>query len=81
MANHSILNRVFFTGLGQLRRQRLLLGIQLAVHLRHLRPRRERLGDRVCVRGVPDAYAAGIAFLQMKRWGHQWLIVTCWMGW
>ena len=24
--------------------------------------------------------AAGIAFLQMKRWGHQWLVVTCWMG-
>lgn len=24
--------------------------------------------------------AAGIAFLQMKRWGHQWLIVTCWFG-
>src|SRR3546814_2040151 len=24
--------------------------------------------------------AAGIAFLQMKRWGQQWLVVTCWMG-
>lgn len=24
--------------------------------------------------------AAGIAFLQMKRWGHQWLIITCWFG-
>jgi hypothetical protein len=24
--------------------------------------------------------AAAIAFLQMKRWGHQWLIVTCWFG-
>ncbi len=24
--------------------------------------------------------AAGIGFLQMKRWGHQWMIVTCWMG-
>jgi hypothetical protein len=24
--------------------------------------------------------AAGIAFLQMKRWGHQWMIVTCWFG-
>ena len=28
----------------------------------------------------PMRIAAGIAFLQMKRWGHQWLIVTCWMG-
>ena len=24
--------------------------------------------------------AAGIGFLQMKRWGHQWLIITCWFG-
>jgi hypothetical protein len=24
--------------------------------------------------------AASIAFLQMKRWGHQWLVVTCWFG-
>ena len=24
--------------------------------------------------------AAAIGFLQMKRWGQQWLIVTCWMG-
>lgn len=24
--------------------------------------------------------AAGIGFLQMKRWGQQWMIITCWMG-
>jgi hypothetical protein len=24
--------------------------------------------------------AAAIGFLRMKRWGHQWLIVTCWFG-
>jgi len=24
--------------------------------------------------------AAAVGFLQMKRWGHQWLIVTCWFG-
>ena len=24
--------------------------------------------------------AAGIGFLQMKRWGHQYMVVTCWMG-
>ena len=24
--------------------------------------------------------AAAIGFLQMKRWGHQWLIVTCCIG-
>jgi hypothetical protein len=24
--------------------------------------------------------AASIGFLQMKRWGQQWLVVTCWFG-
>lgn len=24
--------------------------------------------------------AAAIGFLQMKRWGHQWMVVTCWFG-
>jgi hypothetical protein len=24
--------------------------------------------------------AAAIGFLQMKRWGHQWMVITCWMG-
>jgi hypothetical protein len=28
----------------------------------------------------PMRIAAAIAFLQMRRWGHQWLIVTCWFG-
>ena len=28
----------------------------------------------------PMRIAAAIGFLQMKRWGHQWLIMTCWMG-
>lgn len=28
----------------------------------------------------PMRIAAAIGFLQMKRWGHQWLIVTCWFG-
>ncbi|WP_374159613.1 hypothetical protein ACEWX3_13070 [Mycobacterium sp. G7A2] len=35
----------------------------------------------VCVLiAFPMRMAAAIAFLQMKRWGHQWLIVTCWFG-
>ena len=35
----------------------------------------------ICVLVVfPMRMAAAIAFLQMKRWGHQWLIVTCWFG-
>jgi hypothetical protein len=28
----------------------------------------------------PMRIAACIGFLQMKRWGHQWLILTCWTG-
>ncbi|MEV5652623.1 hypothetical protein AB0L57_30615 [Nocardia sp. NPDC052254] len=33
----------------------------------------------ICV-VFPMRVAAAIAFLQMKRWGHQWLTVTCWFG-
>jgi hypothetical protein len=25
-------------------------------------------------------FAAAIGFLQMRRWGQQWLVVTCWFG-
>jgi hypothetical protein len=28
----------------------------------------------------PMRMAACIGFLQMKRWGHQWMVVTCWTG-
>jgi hypothetical protein len=28
----------------------------------------------------PMRIAAAIAFLQMKRWGYQWLLLTCWFG-
>ena len=28
----------------------------------------------------PMRIAAAIGFLQMKRWGYQWLLVTCWFG-
>jgi hypothetical protein len=28
----------------------------------------------------PMRIAAAIGFLQMKRWGHQWMVVTCWTG-
>lgn len=35
----------------------------------------------VCVLiAFPMRMAAAIGFLQMKRWGHQWMIVTCWFG-
>jgi hypothetical protein len=28
----------------------------------------------------PMRIAAAIGFIQMKRWGHQWMILTCWTG-
>lgn len=28
----------------------------------------------------PMRIAASIAFLKMRRWGYQWLLVTCWFG-
>lgn len=28
----------------------------------------------------PMRIAACLGFLQMKRWGHQWMVVTCWTG-
>jgi hypothetical protein len=41
----------------------------------------EKSWEIACVLVVfPMRMAAAIAFLQMKRWGHQWLIVTCWFG-
>ncbi|NUU25362.1 MAG: hypothetical protein HOV68_28235 [Streptomycetaceae bacterium] len=41
----------------------------------------EKAWEITCVLTVfPMRMAACIGFLQMKRWGHQWLIVTCWFG-
>lgn len=41
----------------------------------------EKSWEVACVLVVfPMRMAAAIAFLQMKRWGHQWMIITCWMG-
>jgi hypothetical protein len=41
----------------------------------------EKSWEVACVLIVfPMRIAAAIAFLQMKRWGYQWMIVTCWFG-
>jgi hypothetical protein len=41
----------------------------------------EKAWEFACILVVfPMRMAAAYAFLQMKRWGHQWLIVTCWFG-
>jgi hypothetical protein len=41
----------------------------------------EKSWEIACVLTVfPMRIAASIAFLQMKRWGYQWLLITCWFG-
>lgn len=41
----------------------------------------EKSWEIACVLIVfPMRMAASIGLLQMKRWGHQWMIVTCWFG-
>ncbi|MBD0022367.1 hypothetical protein GII33_02830 [Gordonia pseudamarae] len=80
LANHSILNRVFFTAWGNFadngyfwEYNSLFIGGSSAPG--------EKGWEIACIFVVfPMRIAAAIAFLQMKRWGHQWLIVTCWMG-
>jgi hypothetical protein len=38
------------------------------------------LGRRLESDRLLDALRRGDRALQMKRWGHQWMIITCWMG-
>lgn len=80
IANHTLLARVFLMGWGNLfdagyywHYNELWIGGASA------------LGEKAWeIALLPIVFcmrmAAGIAFLQMKRWGHQWLIITCWFG-
>ncbi|MFD1815521.1 hypothetical protein [Rhodococcus gannanensis] len=80
IANHTLLNRVFFTAWGNYadngyfwHYNELWIGGSAAPG--------EKGWEVACVFVVfPMRVAAAIAFLQMKRWGHQWLTVTCWFG-
>ncbi|MGW0174652.1 hypothetical protein ACWDUM_12495 [Rhodococcus sp. NPDC003322] len=80
LASHSLLNRVFFTAWGNFvdngyfwHYNEMWIGGSAAPG--------EKGWEIACIFIVfPMRIAAGIAFLQMKRWGHQWLIVTCWFG-
>ncbi|MGW0044216.1 hypothetical protein [Rhodococcus sp. NPDC003348] len=80
IANHTLLNRVFFTAWGNYadngyfwHYNELWIGGSAAPG--------EKGWEIACVFVVfPMRVAAAIAFLQMKRWGHQWLTVTCWFG-
>ncbi|MFD1815522.1 hypothetical protein [Rhodococcus gannanensis] len=80
LASHTLLNRVFFTAWGNFvdngyfwHYNEMWIGGSAAPG--------EKGWEIACIFVVfPMRIAAAIAFLQMKRWGHQWLTVTCWFG-
>ena len=80
VANHTLINRVLMVGWGN------MFDAGYFWHYNELwvggaaGP-----GEKAYVAGLiftvfSMRVAAAIGFLQMKRWGHQWMIVTCWMG-
>jgi hypothetical protein len=80
IANHALISRVFLTTWGALfdagyfwHYNELWIGGATAPG--------EKAWEIACLPLVfAMRLAAGIGFLQMKRWGHQWLVVTCWFG-
>lgn len=80
VANHTLLYRVLYTAWGNVfdagyfwHYNQLWIGGATAPG--------EKSWEVACILVVfPMRIAAAIAFLQMKRWGHQWLLVTCWFG-
>lgn len=79
-ANHALITRTIFTAWGNLidggyfwHYNELWMGGAGAPG--------EKSWVLICIVVVfPMRIAAAIALLQMKRWGHQWTIVTCWFG-
>ena len=80
VANHTLINRVLMVGWGN------MFDAGYFWHYNELwvggaaGP-----GEKAYVAGLiltvfSMRVAAAIGFLQMKRWGHQWMVVTCWMG-
>ncbi|MBL7501645.1 hypothetical protein I6A84_34275 [Frankia sp. CNm7] len=80
MANHALIYRTFMMGWGSIfdagyfwHYNELGLGGASAPG--------EKAWEIACVLTVfPMRMAACIGLLQMKRWGHQWMIITCWFG-
>lgn len=80
LAHHSLINRMYMTAWGNLfdagyfwHYNELWMGGTSAPG--------EKSWEIACLPLVfAMRMAAAIGFLQMKRWGHQWLVVTCWMG-
>lgn len=79
-ASHTLITRVFFTAWGNFvdngyfwHYNELWIGGSSA-------PGEKGWEVTLIFTVFPMRVAAAIAFLQMKRWGHQWLTVTCWFG-
>ena len=80
VANHSLIYRVLYTAWGNAfdagyfwHYNQLWIGGATA-------PGEKGWEVALILTVFPMRIAAAIAFLQMKRWGHQWLLVTCWFG-
>jgi hypothetical protein len=80
VANHTILARVLLNGWGNMfdagyfwHYNELWLGGAAG-------PGEKALEVGLILTVFTMRIAAAIGFLQMKRWGHQWMIITCWMG-
>ena len=80
VANHSLLARVLLNGWGNMfdagyfwHYNELWLGGAAG-------PGEKALEVGLILTVFTMRIAAAIGFLQMKRWGHQWMVVTCWMG-
>ncbi|WP_369829744.1 hypothetical protein [Mycobacterium sp. E2479] len=80
VANHSLIYRVLYTAWGNAfdagyfwHYNQLWIGGASA-------PGEKSWEVALILTVFPMRIAAAIAFLQMKRWGYQWLLVTCWFG-
>src|SRR5262249_3454206 len=78
VANHSLIYRMFYTAWGNAfdagyfwHYNQLWIGGASA-------PGEKGWEVALVLTVFPMRIAAAIAFLQMKRWGYQWLLVTCW---
>jgi hypothetical protein len=80
VANHTILARILLNGWGAMfdagyfwHYNELLLGGAAG-------PGEKAMEVGMILTVFTMRIAAAIGFLQMKRWGQQWMIITCWMG-
>jgi hypothetical protein len=80
VANHSLLARVLLTGWGN------MFDAGYFWHFNELwiggaaGPGEKAWEVGLILTVFTMRIAAAIGFLQMKRWGQQWMIITCWMG-